>query len=237
MPDFSSLDLATKALNDLTAQEAAEKARIDAAVGTALGAVAVPARTIFLDAVAGLDTNDGSTAVLAVKTPGQALALIGAGQRGTVVLLSDVAVTAPLGFVGTALFMSYGALADGSVPGGVKRTVTFTPAAMPSNANPAPNYALSVFAGSIVFFGVNIAVGAITAGGGIMSTPGRFEFWYNSITFDPACTVPLIYPVNGCSVFFNNTTLPANYSGKIFAGVTPGASPNSAALRTNLATA
>ncbi len=233
MSALDDIEAAAAALNNLTAQEAAEKARIDAAVAAALGAFANPQKTVYLDAVAGLDTNDGSTPALAMQTLNKALSLIGAGQYGTVMLQSDVTVTAPIAFVGTALVTSPGVAPDGSAP--IKRKVTFAPSAVTANPAPSANYAIYHAVGtSLIFIGVNVALGPVTTATGVFGTTYRLEFWHGSISFDPASTSPLIAAGIGASVWFIDMALPANYGGRIFQGIPAGANPNSTALRTNL---
>ena len=69
MTALDDIEAATAALNNLTAAEQAQAAAIGAQVSAALAAIVAPTRTVYLDAVAGLDTNDGTTAARAVATP------------------------------------------------------------------------------------------------------------------------------------------------------------------------
>lgn len=239
MTALDDIAAAALSLNGLTLQEASEKDRIDAAVAAALAAILAPTRTVYLDAAAGADTNDGTTAPRAVKTPQKAAALMSAGQAGTVVMCSDVVLTAPL-IVPTQLqFVSDWLLAAGADNGSVKRKLTVAGTAMPGAGGSAINQIGE--GGQLVFYGVELHVAAVPAGNGlgVIAVRDTLQFLSCAVTWDAGLGVPLIQPFSLAKIYFGSTSLPADYPGKVFVNVPAGGNLNNGtgACRTNLTSA
>lgn len=72
-----------------------KKAAIDAAVADAVAAVPAMNRTVYLDQIGGSDANDGAAEASAVRTMSRAVALIGAGRAGMVMLMADYTFDVP----------------------------------------------------------------------------------------------------------------------------------------------
>lgn len=72
-----------------------KEAQINAALAVALAAAPQIVHTLYVDQIAGKDTNDGRTAAAPLKSIEKAIALVGEGRHLHLALMSDYTVTAP----------------------------------------------------------------------------------------------------------------------------------------------
>lgn len=234
MSGLDDIESAATALAAYTVTKQGEAAAIQAQVAAALAALVAQDRVVYLDAVAGLDTNDGTLPTKAVQTVQGALARVSAGQRGIVTLLSDVTVSSFLAIEARIVFQNVGGVS------GTRRKMTFAPgavAAVSQAAGSGSSYAAIFDGDRLEFSCVDLAVGAITTAAAVILVTGKVSLTYSNITFDPAATAPLFAAAADPDVQFNGVGLPSGYGGKLFAGVAAGANPNSLSLRTNVTAA
>jgi hypothetical protein len=90
--DIAALVAAT---NNLIATFDGKKTGIENALAAALTAVPSPSRTVYLDQIDGLDSNDGLTAAAPVQSLSRAISLGGVGRALDIILMSDYTFVQP----------------------------------------------------------------------------------------------------------------------------------------------
>lgn len=217
MSALDDLNSASAALNGVVGVMNTFITNTNAQIAAALAAIDATVKVVWIDAVAGNDANSGATAATAVATLAGAIARVGAGQMGQLILNSDLVVT-------TAAY----SWADIQIiSNGARKKITFDPLCVTTAPGNAFQAGLGMGNGrGFQFVGVDIDLGALPGGTVAMRASGLGLFYSVNVTMAAGILGALIAPETRLTVNFSVVTLPVNAPGHIFYGVAAGANPN-----------